>query len=383
MYKDWSNVGSEQAVQCLRLHLVQGIGPLRFRNLIEYFSNVEAILKAPRRELERVKNIGPATSEAIRERHDEEFVEKELRRAKDLGIRVVCCQDDDYPALLKEIPDAPICLYVKGTLSSKDATSLAIVGPRRCSQYGQEQAYQFGMAACRVGMTVVSGLARGVDAQAHLGALDCRGRTIAVIGSGLGHLDAHSNRKLAERIVKDGGAVISELPIDRPADAENFPPRNRIIAGMALGTLVIEAAKRSGALITASQTLDYNRELFALPGRIDYGSTVGTNNLIKNGQAKLTMTIDDILEEFHHAAEGMREIYQQLTFETTSKIEPELSSEERSILDALSIEGVDLEQVLNTTKLPPEKISSGLTMLQLKGVVEQLPGNRFARIGVR
>jgi DNA processing protein len=383
MNTDWSSVGTEQAVQCLRLHLVQGIGPLRFRNLIEHFSSVEAILRAPRRELERVKNIGPATSEAIRERHDEKFVEEELRRAENLGIRVLCREDDDYPALLKEIPDAPICLYVKGTLSPKDKTALAIVGPRRCSQYGQEQGYQFGMAATRVGMTVVSGLARGVDAQAHLGALDCRGRTIAVIGSGLGHLDEHHNRKLAERIAEDGGAVISELPIDRPADAENFPPRNRIIAGISLGTLVIEAARRSGALITASQTLDYNRELFALPGRIDYGSTVGTNNLIKTGQAKLTMTIDDILEEFHHAAEGIREIYQQLTFETTSKIEPELSSEERSILDALSIEGVDLEQVLNTTKLPPERISSGLTMLQLKGVVEQLPGNRFARIGAR
>ena len=122
-------------LQCLRLHLVQGIGPLRFRNLIEHFSSVEAILRAPRRELERVKNIGPATSEAIRERHDEEFVEAELRRAENLGIRVVCREDDDYPALLKEIPDAPICLYVKGTLSPKDNTSLAIVGPRRCSQY--------------------------------------------------------------------------------------------------------------------------------------------------------------------------------------------------------------------------------------------------------
>ncbi len=373
---------TEQAAQCLRLHLVQGIGPLRFRNLFEHFESVEAIMSASRPELERVKNIGPASSEAIREKCDEQFVEAELRRAEALGVRVICQQDDDYPALLKQIPDAPVCLYLKGTLSPKDASSLAIVGPRRCSQYGQEQAYQFAIAAARAGLTVVSGLACGVDAQAHLGALECKGRTIAVIGAGLGHLDEHQNKELAERIVQSGGAVISELPIDRPPDAANFPPRNRIIAGLSLGTLVIEAARRSGALITASQTLDYNRELFALPGRLDYGTTVGTNQLIKTGAAKLTVSLQDILEEFQHAGSAIAENYEQLSFETLAKVEPDLSDEERLILSALDVGGVDLERVCNTTKLPPEKISSGLTMLQLKGVVEQLPGNRFARAGV-
>ena len=379
---DWSKVATEQAIQSLRLHLVQGIGPLRFRYLIEHFGNVEAVLQASRRELEHVKFIGPITSETIREKHDERFVEEELRRAAKLGVRIVCREDNDYPALLKEIPDAPVCLYVRGVLSSRDRTALAIVGPRRCSQYGQEQAYQFGMAVARTGLTVVSGLARGVDAQAHLGALDCRGRTIAVIGSGLGHLKEHHNRALAERIVESGGAVLSELPLDRPADAENFPPRNRIIAGLCLGTLVVEAAWRSGALITASLTLDYNRELFALPGRVDYATAASTNFLIKTGQAKLTATPQDILEELQHATGPIKENYERLTAEPMAEVESKLSDDERLILDALDVEGVDLEHVCTATKLPPEKISSGLTMLQLKGVVELLPGNRFARSGL-
>ena len=382
MKSKWSEMASEQAVQCLRLHLIEGIGPLRFRALADHFGSAAAIMSAPRRALQRVKGIGPATSEAIREKHDVAFVESELRRAQKLAIKIICCQDDEYPALLKEIPDAPVCLYVQGSLSPKDRTALAIVGSRRCSQYGQEQAYQFGMAAARAGLTVVSGLARGVDAQAHLGALDCRGRTIAVIGSGLAALREHHNRALAERIIESGGAIMSELPIERPPEPENFPPRNRIIAGLSLGTLVVEAASRSGALITASQTLDYNRELFALPGRIDYGSAVGTNQLIKTGGAKLTMTLQDILEEFQHAGGAIRENYEQLALEAITKVEPELSEEEHLILGALDAEGVELEHVCQATKLPPEKISSGLTMLQLKGVVEQLPGNRFAKTGL-
>ncbi len=382
MKSDWSDVATDQAIQCLRLHLIQGIGPLRFGCLIEHFGSVEAIMGASRRELEQAKNVGPATSEAIRQKHDEKFVEAELRRAAKLGVRILCREEDEYPALLKEIPDAPVCLYVKGALSPKDRSSLAIVGPRRCSQYGQEQAYQFGMAVARVGMTVVSGLARGVDAQSHLGALDCRGRTIAVIGSGLGHLHAHQNRALADRIAERGGAMLSELPLERPADAENFPPRNRLIAGLSLGTLVVEAGRRSGALITARLSTEYNREVFALPGRIDYPNAAGTNHLIKSGQAKLTTTLQDILEELKHAAGAIKDNYEQMTFETLAKVEPELSDEERLILNALDVEGVDLEHVCNTTQLPPEKISSSLTMLQLKGVVEQLPGNRFARVGL-
>ena len=383
MESSWSDVASEQAVQCLRLHLIEGIGPLRFRALTDHFGSVAAIMSAPRRGLQQVKGIGPATSEAIRKKHDVAFVESELQRAQNLAIKIICCQDGEYPALLKEIPDAPVCLYVQGSLSPNDRTALAIVGPRRCSQYGQEQGYDFGMAAARAGLTVVSGLARGVDAQAHLGALECRGRTIAVIGSGLAALREHPNRALAERILKSGGAVMSELPIERPAEPENFPPRNRIIAGLALGTLVVEAAHRSGALITAHQTTDYNRELFALPGRVDYGSAAGTNQLIKTGCAKLTMTLQDILEEFQHAGGAIRENYEQLACETMAKVEPELSEEERLILSSLDAEGVELEHVCDATKLPPEKISSGLTMLQLKGVVEQLPGNRFAKVGLK
>lgn len=374
-------IATATAIQCLRLHLVQGVGPLRFRRLIEHFGSAAAVMNASRRELERVRTIGPATSEAICEKHDESIVEQEMERAAALSVRIICQADEEYPALLKEIPDAPVCLYVKGSLSPKDCTALAIVGSRRCSPYGREQAYQFAMAVGRVGMTVVSGLARGVDEQAHLGALECRARTIAVLGSGLGHLAEHQNVALAERIAESGGAIVSELPIDRPADANNFPPRNRIIAGLALGTLVVEAARRSGALITAAQTLDYNRELFALPGRVDDDFSAGANNLIKTGQAKLTISIHDILEELGHAGPDIAGNYEQRTADTLRRVEPELSDDERLIFNTLTAEGVDLEHVCNATALPPEKISSNLTMLQLKGVVEQLPGNRFAKIG--
>jgi DNA processing protein len=376
-------VASEQAVQCLRLHLAEGVGPRRFRLLLEQFGSVEEVMRASRRDLESVRSIGRATSEAIEARREDTSVTTELHRAGGLGARIICQADGDYPELLREIPDAPVCLYVQGGLSPDDRCALAVVGSRRCTHYGQEQGYQFGMAAARVGMTVVSGLARGIDARAHRGALDCGGRTIAVLGCGLGHLQHHQNALLGDSIVEQGGAVISELPVDRPPDAPNFPPRNRIIAGLSLGTLVVEAALRSGALITARLALEYNREVFALPGRVDTGFSAGVHRLIRSGRARLVTGIQEILEELQHAAPAIVENYEKRSTETLAVVESHLTDDERRILDVLTPEGIDLEQVCILTRLPPERISSALTLLQLKGVVEQLPGNRFARVGIR
>jgi DNA processing protein len=374
-----SEVASVQAVECLRLHVVDGIGPQRFGKLIQHFGSVAAITSASLRELQAVPTIGRKTSDAIRQDRNDALVERELRRAADLGARIICQDDQAFPTLLKQIPDAPICLYVKGRLLPQDDAAVAVVGARRCTHYGSEQAYRFGMQLARTGLTVVSGLARGVDMHAHRGAVDCKGRTIAVLGCGLGHLAAHENAELADHIACRG-AVVSELPIDRPPDAANFPPRNRIIAGLSRATLVIEAARRSGALITARLACEYDREVLAVPGRVDNDLAAGTNKLIQDQHAKVALSLQDILSELGHICPQIKQNYLQRAQAQLKSAAPYLNEVENTVFSSLDAAGVDLECISNVTQLPAEKISNALMMLQLKGIVEQLPGNRFARI---
>ncbi len=340
------------------------------------------MLQASPAALRQVPGIGPSLSRALHGSVGLQEVKAEVKRAERLGVRIVCLEDAAYPQRLKEIPDAPVCLYVLGELQPEDDTALAVVGARRCTHYGAEQAYRFGMSAAQVGLTVVSGLARGVDAQAHLGALEGRGRTLAVLGSGLGHVAAHRNAALAQRIADGHGAVLSELPLDRPPADQNFPPRNRIIAGLSLGTLVIEAARRSGALITARLACEYNREVFALPGRADSEYSAGTHHLLQANHAKLTLTIQDVLDEFTSAGAAILGNYQRRAGRLRAQAMPELSDEERRVLERLTAGGVDIEYLLDHTGLPPEKLAVILTGLQLKGLAEQLPGSRFAGVGL-
>jgi len=351
------------------------VGPIRARKLVQHFGKVDAIFSASIRELQHVEGIGEKTAEAIHRSRDDGFVEKEIARAAEFGVRILCQEDADYPQSLLNIPDPPICLYVRGTLTPTDAVAIAIVGTRRCSHYAREQAVRFGELLAGAGFTVVSGLARGVDGDAHRGALRAGGRTLAVLGNGLHTVYPPEHGELAEEIAKSG-ALVTELEVDVAPDAKNFPPRNRIIAGLSLGTLVVEAGKQSGALITARLSTEYNREVFALPGAIDRpANNAGSNALIRDGGAKLVTCLEDILDEL--GAVGTTLTPQTETIESATSKLPRMSDIEQTLWNAVAGGVEDLEGICQATKLDASRITATLTTLQLRGLIRQLPGNRF------
>ncbi|MDY7010380.1 MAG: DNA-processing protein DprA, partial [Planctomycetota bacterium] len=253
----------------LRLALAEGVGAITVRRLLEHFGDIEAVAGAAPGQLHRAKGVGEKTAAAIAA-VDESAVDEELRLADKNATAVLCLEDAEYPAALKNIYDPPPVLYVRGEIAESDAVALGVVGSRRCTHYGLEQAERFGGLLGRAGFTVVSGGARGIDTAAHRGALAAGGRTIAVMGCGLGETYPRENEKLFSQIVADGrGAVVSELPMRIGIKGGNFPRRNRIISGLSLGVLIVEAARRSGSLITARLALEQSREVFAVPGRVD------------------------------------------------------------------------------------------------------------------
>ncbi len=296
---------SEIGRKFLRLHLASGVGPIRLRKLLDHFGDVDSVLVASAGALQRVDGVGPKVAEGILQARDESAVENEIKRAAECGVRILCSADSDYPKPLLHVPDPPTCLYVRGELQPTDSVALAIVGTRRCSHYAREQALRFGELLAGAGFTIVSGFARGVDGFAHQGALRAGGRTIGVLGNGLAHTYPEEHADLAEKVIKSG-ALVSELPIDVAPDSKNFPGRNRIIAALSLGVLVIEAGHGSGALITAEAATDYNREVFALPGAVDRPElTAGSNRLIQRSEAKLVTCLEDILDELQGLGELM------------------------------------------------------------------------------
>lgn len=378
-----TSVASPEAIRHLRWALTPEIGPVHFGRLVEHFGSLERALGAGVHQLQAVKGLGRSTAELVARGRDNADVEGEIERAASHGVRILCREDEEYPPGLRQIPDPPICLYVKGRIERQDAVAVAIVGARRCTIYGREQARQFGHQLGGRGLTVVSGLARGVDGEAHKGALEAGARTIAVLGNGLSTVYPPEHEELAARIVRSG-ALVSALPMSISPDSNNFVPRNRIIAGMSLGVLVIEAARYSGSLKTAGFATDYNREVFALPGRIDSDFSKGTNALIRDQHAKLVSCVDDILDELGGVGEVVKTIEPEVTMEQTlfAAAVTQLTPEERRILDALDLDGQSLEALSEATDAPPSRIASLLVNLQLKGLARQLPGNRFIRIGV-
>jgi len=375
-------VPSEAARLYLRMTLVPDVGPIRVRKLVEHFGSLEAVLGASVSELQRVDGIGDRIAESIFKSCEEDVVERELERAAACGLRIVCPEDADYPRLLLHTPDPPLCLYVRGTLLRTDAVAIAIVGTRRCSHYGREQAARFGEVLASAGFTVVSGLARGVDSCAHRGALKGGGRTLAVLGNGLASVYPREHEALAEEIC-DGGAILSELPVDLVPDAKNFPRRNRIVAGLSLGVLVVEAGRTSGALITARLATEYNREVFAIPGRIDRPEiTAGVNGLIRDGCAKLVTSLEDLLDDLAAVGEIMRrdlagagdEVETDVSAARTAK----LSEPERSIVEAVRAGANDIEAICDDANLDAGTVVAALTKLQILGYVRRLPGDRFA-----
>ncbi len=408
----------------LRLHLTPDVGPIRMKNLISHFGAVENILSASVGELQRVEGIGPKTAQSIFESRRDTLVDEEVQRAGECGVRILCWEDADFPKPLLNITDPPICLYVKGNIEPTDAVAVAIVGTRRCSHYGREQSIRFSRALAAAGFTVVSGLARGVDGHAHRGALDAAGRTIAVLGQGLATIYPPEHESLAADIAKSG-AVVSELPVDTIPDAKNFPRRNRIIVGLSLGVIVIEAGERSGALISARLAGEYNREVFALPGRIDCPDvSTGTNSLIRDGKAKLITCLDDVLNELQEVGRIMRRDVEDLTLRRRAEGEPagstrantpsepgaqatglprdlfansaapairtttstpstltyaRLQPHEQIVYDAIVAGAEDADAICATVSIGTGQVMSTLTGLQLKGLVRRLPGDKFVR----
>jgi len=373
-------VASPVARKYLALKSARGIGPILARRLIDHFGGIDGVLEASAAGLSRVQRISPARASAIQAARDGDAVATELQLAGERGVRILCEQDGEYPAALKYLPDPPVCLYVSGTILPEDMLAIAIVGSRRCTRYGSEQARRFGALLAQAGFTVVSGLARGVDGLAHHGALEAEGRTLAVLGNGLTDVYPPEHADLAER-VRQSGAVLSELPMNTAPDSNNFKPRNRLIAGLSLGVVVVEAARRSGALLTAQMATEYNREVFAIPGRIDTPEAGGTNTLIRDSGAKLVTCLDDIIEELGEvgrlapfsgsAASGDSPA-------ATHQAKP-LNPDQQSIMDVLRSEELSVETLADETALPIPKVMSTLIALQLRGLVREVSGQRFIR----
>jgi DNA processing protein len=375
----------------LRWALTDGVGPLTFSRLLIQLGDPEKALAASSSTLQTVKGIGVQKADAIARSRDSAAVDLELQAAAEHGVRIVCRADEDYPAGLRQIPDAPIVLYVKGHLQPTDAVALAVVGSRHCTIYGSEQARRFGELLAGAGFTVVSGLARGIDAFAHHGAVEGGGRTVAVMGRGLTEIYPPENRALAEKLLANG-AWIAELPMQAAVRAENFPGRNRIIAGMTLGTLVVEAAQRSGALITARLASEYNREVFAIPGRVQDPMSFGTNALIRDGAAKLITCLEDILDELGEVGRKMRPApaadaplgrdAPPALPSADARSQPPLSAAEQRVYGVIGYHELLQDVVIRAAELPPGEVLAALTALELKGLIRRLPGNLVVRRGM-
>ncbi|MEY2546667.1 MAG: processing protein, partial [Verrucomicrobiota bacterium] len=299
----------------------------------------------------------------------------ELKRIHEFGANVITQGSPEYPRALREIHAPPIVLYVWGELQDRDHHAIAIIGARRTTHYGTESAKKLAYQIAYAGLTVISGLARGIDTAAHQGALAAKGRTIGVIGSGLAKLYPPENGALAEKIANGNGAIVSEFSMEIEPDRQTFPMRNRIISGWSHGVLVVEAGLNSGALITASQALDQGRSVYAVPGQMNAASAMGSNRLIQQG-AKLVMSANDILDDLQILLPETKPAP-----EAAARPLPALSEEERRVYDAIDATETSIDNITTKTELPSGAVSSTLLRLELKHLVKQLPGKFFVKLG--
>ncbi|MBX7166209.1 MAG: DNA-processing protein DprA [Pirellulales bacterium] len=358
----------------LRLALLPGIGPRLRRALLDAFGSPAEVLRASPQQLALVPGIGPKLSGRIVDVRDSIDVASELALARQHGIQLMLDTSAEYPPLLAEIPDPPGVLYLRGTLASSDGLAVAIVGSRHATRYGLEQAERLAASLARAGVTIVSGLARGIDAAAHRGALAAGGRTLAVLGSGLLEIYPPEHAELAAQIA-GAGAVLSENALRGTPLPGTFPQRNRLISGLTLGTIVVEAAERSGALITARHAYEQGREVFAVPGRVDNRLARGCHRLIRDG-AKLVETADDVLEELGPLAHPVQ------TDDATTVRHPaelKLNDVERIVLAALDGETTAIDTVVAATGLAASQVSAALAVLEVRRLVRRVSGQLYAR----
>ncbi len=356
---------------CIALNMIPGMGPVRLRKLLEVFQKPQQILQAKPADLRAVAGIGPEVAATIAKWEEQVDLAAELARIEKVGAHVVTQESRDYPPLLREIHSAPIVLYVWGRLLEQPEHAIGVVGSRQASHYGTESAKKLSYQLAYAGVSVVSGLARGIDTAAHQGALAAKGRTISVLGSGLNKIYPAENIPLAEKIA-ESGAVVTEFSMDVKADVQTFPMRNRIVAGWGSGVLVVEAGLNSGALITASQAIDCGRSVYAVPGQIDRPSAAGSNRLIQQG-AKLVMSAGDILDEMHV-------LFHESPQPRPSARATSLQGDEQAVYAALDEAETPIDAIIAKTSLPSGKVSSTLLALEMKRLVKQLPGQHFVKL---
>ncbi len=349
-------------------NLIVQIGSVRFRKLLNFFPSLETAWQASATEF-RQAGLEEEVVAKILEKRREIDPQAEFTKLEQQKIRLIAFGDELYPKLLREIPNPPIVLYVLGDLLGRDEMAIAVVGTRKCTPYGRQVTEDIVRDLVRANLTIVSGLALGIDAIAHQSALYYQGRTIAVLACGLDTIYPVANHSLGQKILSQGGAILSELPLGTPPLKHHFPVRNRIISGLCLGTLVIEAAADSGSLITASHALEQNRQVFAVPGSIYNPSSVGPNNLLKMG-AKPVTKVADILEELN-----LEWVEQQL--ETESTIGD--NEEEVQILKLLTRVPIHFDQITRTANLPASTVAATLTIMEMKGKVRNLGANQYVR----
>ena len=380
-----ANGAAEQALQWLALGLTPGLGPTRVRHLVERFGNVGAIFRASLTELEATGLLA-VSAQALGTGKSLELAQEELEKAKIAGAKIVTFDDPVYPARLRQIYDPPLVLYVRGDVSVLSQPGIAVVGTRHPTPYGSGMAERLAIDLSAHGLVILSGMARGVDTAAHRGTIAAKGKTVAVFGTGVDVLYPKENTRLAEQILAFGGTLISEFPVGTFAAPQNFPIRNRIISGMSMGVLVVEAAEYSGTRITARCALEQNREVFAVPGNVTNKNSWGPNTLIKQG-AKLVATWEDVWEEL---PENIRLALTPAKPDEspgagTASLFPsdnQLSPHERKIFALLKAdEATHIDEIVE--RLEPEMSSSeifaALFELELNGKVRQLPGKNFVK----
>jgi DNA processing protein len=353
------------------LNTLYKVGPKKMKLLMSFFEDSKQIWEAGFADL-AASGIGDAIAQEIVDKRSLINIEEEWEKLEKENIIVVSLDDPRYPALLKQIPDNPYLIYMKGDLSCLDYPLVAIVGSRKLTEYGKQATSGFARDLANNGICVVSGLAFGIDSAAHLGALSVHGKTIAVLGNSLDEASIYprSNFQLSKEIISNGGLLISEFPVKTSPDVWTFPMRNRIMAGISLGTLVIEAAEKSGSLITANLAVDYNREVFAVPGSIFSPQSTGTHLIIKAG-AKLVTCAQDILTELR--LENVWNI-------NIKSITLELAGDEKKVHEILSHESTHIDIISKLTKLETSTVSSILAILEIKGAIKNVGGQNYIKI---
>jgi len=369
-----TSTNSDSLADAMRLAMISGVGPRLRKALLAEFGSAAAVLAAAPADLRQVPGIGAELTRRIAVARTEIDVQAEMDRCAAEGISILAENMPEYPRSLREIHDPPGILFVRGEIRPTDALAVAIVGSRHATHYGLTMAERLAGSLARSGITVVSGLARGIDGAAHRGALAAGGRTLAVLGSGLANIYPPEHAELAAEVAKSG-AVISEMPPDSPPVGGAFPQRNRIISGLSLGVLVVEASTNSGALITARHAMEQGREVYAVPGRIDNRLSRGCHRLIRDG-AKLVETVDDILEELgplvaptqsgdgaivHHPAELL------------------LNEIEQQVLAKITGEPTTIDAVVIASGLPISQVLSTISVLEMRHIIRRISGNLIAR----